>query len=307
MNRILLGLILSGTVFLSALRTKYPCRADGKNLLFLPARNSPQSPQTGHLAEGAPGQEQLATPAGLGAADGSPGLETQEPGARGAPEAAPAWPGSRHPRRPARPLRARPGSQSAPRSACREGLTPGGRQRRSTAEGGRGRAALYPGAQKGPRRPREPGGGKWKEKSQRGHDLETHRAPGLLPILAKLATRIHSAMMYGSRTWCHLKVTTWKPWLSSCALPGSSTPRTRGSAPSASSSASSTPQSEPRAPRPSISAAAQRPVRTLMACGCCCAGAVGRAGPSGLAPGGVEPGALRVRAAVLVPARPGGL
>lgn len=78
-------------------------------------------------------------------------------------------------------------------------------------------------------------------------------------------------MMYGSWTWCHLKVTTWKPWLSSCALPGScSTPRTRGSTPSA-SSASSSPPLEPGAPRPNIAATAQHPVQTLMACGSCCA------------------------------------
>lgn len=114
--------------------------------------------------------------------------------------------------------------------------------------------------------------------------------------------------MYGSWTWCHLKVTTWKPSLSWCSPPGSSsTPPTCGSWPSASSNASRSPQPGPSAPRCDIVPTAQCPVRTLMSCksGCALQDAL-RGGrwtrqPAGRASGSAEARALWVRAAVRVP------
>lgn len=75
----------------------------------------------------------------------------------------------------------------------------------------------------------------------RYHDSQN---PGRLPILAKLATRIQSAMMYGSWTWCHLNVTIWKL---AGGLGSSSIPLAPRRLVSASASASSGFQPGPRA------------------------------------------------------------
>lgn len=64
---------------------------------------------------------------------------------------------------------------------------------------GRGRADSPPPR---PAPPRDPAG------TSAGGSRGGAGTPGFLPILARLATRIHSAMMYGSLTWCHLKLTT---------------------------------------------------------------------------------------------------
>lgn len=61
-----------------------------------------------------------------------------------------------------------------------------------------GGLALFPGVQ----------AGSVEGKSRRSQNPATLPTLGRLPILATLATRIQSAMMYGSWTWCHLKVTT---------------------------------------------------------------------------------------------------
>ncbi|XP_057564435.1 basic proline-rich protein-like [Hippopotamus amphibius kiboko] len=218
-----------------------------------------QAPQKARLQEpqrrAAP---RLRRPGALGPTQPRP-WRPGDPGARGG-RARPAGPGT--PRARARPLRARPGSRS-PSLALRQGSASPG----ALPDGTAGRPTPADRGAGGARRQAARAAGSVPRGAARGFAAgpapRARGARGGLPILAKLATRIQSAMMYGSWTWCHLKVTTWKPRVSPCAPPGSSSkPRARGSPPSASSSPSSSPRPGPA--RPAIAAAAQRPARTRM-------------------------------------------